>query len=122
VHVALNYRQCLTKGLAAESSVDQEQIVARISPLCGGQFQATVSLSGDRGGEVQKLRVPVEGHAGSLLIQQIWLDARALGDVIRWQARRFSNSETRFAQTASMVWTLATGHPRSTSAFSFRGA
>ena len=54
--------------------------------LCG-QFQPKASPISGLSGEVQKLGMLAEGYAGSLLIQEVWLNASPFDDVIRWQAR-----------------------------------
>lgn len=55
--------------------------------LCG-QFQPKASPISGLSGEVQKLGMLAEGYAGSLLIQEVWLNASPFDDVLRRQARR----------------------------------
>src|SRR6266481_781098 len=86
MEVAYQDLQRLAERLAAQGHVDQETAITRID-LLRSQLQAEAPISRGRSRKVEKLRVLAEGYASGLLIQQVWLDADLLKDVLNGQAR-----------------------------------
>src|ERR1700751_4550051 len=74
----------LAERLAAQGRVDQETAITRID-LLGSQLHAEAPISRGRSPNVLKLRLLAKGYGGGFLIQQIWLDAYLLKDVVNRQ-------------------------------------